>query len=142
MSAEPRSAEQMLTELIFRYEKPVASFHGEGNSVDLSYDATLLRCAKELQPILVQLRAEREALANYAKGAGKWEELRKAILETCDFAALATRIPEPICELCGHSLIDNDHGFDQNDWGMVGDDVVYAGQCTYCKVCRSASKKD
>lgn len=39
------------------------------------------------------------------------------------------------CELCGHSLEFNEHGFDQNDAVMVGDELIHSGQCTYCKVC-------
>jgi hypothetical protein len=39
------------------------------------------------------------------------------------------------CELCGHFLEGNSHGFDQNDAVMDGDVLVHSGHCTYCKVC-------
>lgn len=41
----------------------------------------------------------------------------------------------PVCELCGHSLIRNDHGFDQNDAHMEGDKLIHHGRCTYCREC-------
>jgi len=40
------------------------------------------------------------------------------------------------CHLCGHSMKNNSHGFDQNDAWMDGDKLVHLGQCTYCKVCQ------
>lgn len=40
-----------------------------------------------------------------------------------------------LCPLCGHSLEDNQHGFDQNDASMDGDKLVHCGRCTYCRVC-------
>jgi hypothetical protein len=42
---------------------------------------------------------------------------------------------EKICTLCGHSLKDNLHGFDQNDAVMDGEELVHSGRCTYCKIC-------
>jgi len=39
------------------------------------------------------------------------------------------------CELCGHSLENNSHGFDQNDAVMDGDTLVHSGHCTYCREC-------
>lgn len=45
------------------------------------------------------------------------------------------------CELCGHSLLDNLHGFDQNDADDNGD-LTHSGRCTgctYCKVCGEES---
>lgn len=39
------------------------------------------------------------------------------------------------CNLCGHTLKDNSHGFDQNDAWMDGDKLVHSGSCTYCKIC-------
>lgn len=44
------------------------------------------------------------------------------------------------CTLCGHSLIDNEHGFDQNDAWMEGDKLVHSGRCTYCKICSPRKK--
>ena len=41
------------------------------------------------------------------------------------------------CNLCGHSLTDNEHGFDQNDAWMDGEKLVHSGLCTYCKACQS-----
>lgn len=41
----------------------------------------------------------------------------------------------PICELCKHSLLNNSHGFDQNDAWMEGDKLVHSGRCSYCKEC-------
>lgn len=40
-----------------------------------------------------------------------------------------------MCKLCGHSLVDNAHGFDQNDGAMYGNKFVHSGHCTYCVVC-------
>jgi hypothetical protein len=41
-----------------------------------------------------------------------------------------------ICKMCGHTLTDNIHGFDQND-GYIDSigDFVHNGTCTYCKIC-------
>lgn len=43
------------------------------------------------------------------------------------------------CELCGHPLLDNLHGFDQGDSYVDGNgDLTHSGRCmgcTYCKVC-------
>lgn len=41
------------------------------------------------------------------------------------------------CKSCGHSLKDNDHGPDQNDFEMDGDKCFYVGSCTYCKACQT-----
>jgi len=43
------------------------------------------------------------------------------------------------CDTCGHSLVGNSHGFDQND-GYLDEEgnLVLYGTCTYCKVCRGA----
>lgn len=41
----------------------------------------------------------------------------------------------PICISCGHSLDDNNHGFDQNDGYLDGDKLVHSGSCTYCRDC-------
>lgn len=44
---------------------------------------------------------------------------------------------DKLCSDCGHSLRDNNHGPDQNDYGM--DDfgkIKYLGSCTYCKECQ------
>lgn len=46
-----------------------------------------------------------------------------------------------VCELCGHSLVDNSHGFDQNDAHMEGDKFVHHGTCSYCKVCFPVHKR-
>lgn len=35
------------------------------------------------------------------------------------------------CEWCGHSLDNNSHGVDQNDFSGT----VYLGKCTYCNQC-------
>ena len=40
-----------------------------------------------------------------------------------------------ICGLCGHSLENNIHGFDQNDAHMEGDKLVHHGTRTYCRKC-------
>lgn len=42
-----------------------------------------------------------------------------------------------ICPDCGHSLINNKHGPDQNDYeyDVKKDTIVYMGTCTYCKEC-------
>jgi len=40
-----------------------------------------------------------------------------------------------LCNLCGHDLVDNKHGFDQNDAWMDGDKLKHGGTCTYCKFC-------
>lgn len=39
------------------------------------------------------------------------------------------------CCDCGHTLKDNQHGFDQNDAHMEGDKLIHSGRCTYCKFC-------
>jgi hypothetical protein len=39
------------------------------------------------------------------------------------------------CPSCMHSLINNQHGFDQNDGHMEGDKLIHSGKCTYCKKC-------
>ena len=40
------------------------------------------------------------------------------------------------CEICGHSMFNNLHGFDQND-GFINEkgELVLYGTCTYCKIC-------
>jgi hypothetical protein len=40
-----------------------------------------------------------------------------------------------VCALCDHSLVDNLHGFDQNDAWMEGGKLIHSGTCTYCKEC-------
>lgn len=46
-----------------------------------------------------------------------------------------------ICNLCGHSLDGNAHGFDQNDADIDDDgNLFHSGRCTYCKKCREESK--
>lgn len=40
-----------------------------------------------------------------------------------------------ICTLCGHTLKNNKHGFDQNDGYLQGDKLIHNGTCTYCKFC-------
>jgi hypothetical protein len=40
------------------------------------------------------------------------------------------------CNLCGHTLENNSHGFDQNDAVMTKDgDCIHLGSCTYCRYC-------
>lgn len=41
-----------------------------------------------------------------------------------------------VCPDCGHSLVNNEHGPDQNDFDLDGDKLVYLGSCTYCKECQ------
>ena len=50
---------QGLRDLIAKWRKPSASFHGTGDdgSVDYSYDATNLRCASELEALLPALES-------------------------------------------------------------------------------------
>jgi hypothetical protein len=38
-----------------------------------------------------------------------------------------------VCPDCGHSLKDNQHGPDQNDFDHTG---KHLGYCTYCRYCR------
>src|SRR5579859_2558397 len=45
------------------------------------------------------------------------------------------------CELCGHSLEDNEHGFDQGDAEMDGDELIHSGRCTYCRECNPYVRK-
>jgi hypothetical protein len=46
------------------------------------------------------------------------------------------------CELCGHLMKDNQHGFDQNDFDIdENENLVYCGHCTYCKECRAELAK-
>ncbi len=44
---------------------------------------------------------------------------------------------ESICKSCGHTLTDNRHGPDQNDfvYDAVTDKFCHTGRCTYCKLC-------
>ena len=46
---------------------------------------------------------------------------------------LRRAVDEYECILCGHSKVDNKHGFDQYDMYMNGDKVIHTGRCTYCK---------
>lgn len=40
------------------------------------------------------------------------------------------------CPDCGHTLHENEHGIDQNDVIVDGEDnLVHSGKCTYCKIC-------
>jgi hypothetical protein len=43
-----------------------------------------------------------------------------------------------ICLDCGHSLINNVHGPDQNDYIYYKetDEYIHSGHCTYCKECQ------
>jgi len=45
------------------------------------------------------------------------------------------------CPDCGHSLEDNNHGPDQNDYDydVQLDRIFYSGSCTYCKICQKLS---
>jgi hypothetical protein len=47
---------------------------------------------------------------------------------------------EKICPDCGHSLEDNEHGFDQNDFEYDSETgkFIYLGSCAYCKECNPA----
>jgi uncharacterized protein YuzB (UPF0349 family) len=48
---------------------------------------------------------------------------------------------ERFCEMCKHSLKDNNHGFDQNDVYMDENlNVTHFGTCTYCNVCNPRYK--
>lgn len=41
------------------------------------------------------------------------------------------------CLMCGHSLVGNEHGFDQNDGYVDGaGNLVHSGRCTYCRECQ------
>jgi len=40
-----------------------------------------------------------------------------------------------VCSHCKHDLTDNQHGFDQNDGWIEGDNLVHSGVCTYCHLC-------
>ena len=46
-----------------------------------------------------------------------------------------------VCANCAHSLIDNLHGFDQNDWYVEHNKLIYFGCCTYCKECNPDLKQ-
>ncbi len=48
---------------------------------------------------------------------------------------------ERICAACGHSLTDNLHGPDQNDYEWHGEELVHTGRCTYCAECNPRLKK-
>jgi len=42
-----------------------------------------------------------------------------------------------ICPNCNHSLIQNNHGIDQNDFYIdYNGNLKHTGHCTYCKDCR------
>jgi hypothetical protein len=47
------------------------------------------------------------------------------------------------CNLCGHSLKNNNHGGDQNDFYInENNELIYRGKCTYCKICREEYLKE
>lgn len=47
------------------------------------------------------------------------------------------------CDICNHSLENNNHGFDQNDGYMnENDELVLYGTCTYRKICNPVIFKD
>jgi hypothetical protein len=50
---------------------------------------------------------------------------------------------DKICEFCNHTLEDNNHGPDQNDF-CINDksELIYKGKCTYCKFCREEFLKE
>ena len=55
-------------------------------------------------------------------------------------AALAQAQPKGVgmvCDGCKHSLVDNDHGPDQNDLHMREDGTVLWVRCTYCRDCNA-----
>ena len=62
----------------------------------------------------------------YEPQRGRIEALVDDILEV---------LKPKVCDLCGHPLENNSHGFDQNDAYMDGDKLVHSGHCTYCKYC-------
>ena len=47
------------------------------------------------------------------------------------------KMQEKICPDCHHSLENNNHGFDQNDfeWLEAEETFIHSGRCTYCEVC-------
>jgi len=45
------------------------------------------------------------------------------------------------CDLCGHSMENNSHGFDQSDAWVDGLKLVHSGHCTYCHVCNPRLKE-
>lgn len=49
---------------------------------------------------------------------------------------------QEFCDMCGHSLTNNNHGFDQNDGHMDGEKLVHSGSCTYCRICNPEIFKD
>lgn len=52
--------------------------------------------------------------------------------------------PTPIkqnCNLCNHTLENNNHGFDQNDAWLEGDKLIHSGKCTYCIYCNPRLKE-
>jgi len=45
------------------------------------------------------------------------------------------------CASCGHPLLDNLHGPDQNDYYVdMNLEPVYLGSCTYCKYCKKEAE--
>jgi hypothetical protein len=72
-----------------------------------------------------------------------WTELGKFSVAINSTVRITDGLPtvwkppqEKFCGLCGHSLVENSHGFDQNDAVMDGDRLIHSGHCTYCKVCQ------
>lgn len=48
-----------------------------------------------------------------------------------------------ICVYCKHTLIDNSHGPDQNDFYINNDGYLsHSQRCTYCKFCNPRLNKD
>ena len=48
------------------------------------------------------------------------------------------KVSDGTCPDCGHSLKDNEHGPDQNDYDYEPETgkTVHMGSCTYCKECQ------
>lgn len=62
--------------------------------------------------------------------------------DSCCKAAEGDVLMNDICSLCQHSMENNIHGFDQNDYYEdEHGEFKHTGSCTYCKECNPRFKE-
>jgi hypothetical protein len=47
-----------------------------------------------------------------------------------------------LCSYCGHELLNNQHGPDQNDFIWIDGEYKHSGICQYCKICNQPEKSE
>ena len=70
-------------------------------------------------------------------------ELLKGAISESERRRIEAQVPDDdeVCPDCGHSLKDNRHGPDQNDYVMAENGSYHhSGHCTYCKECQQGHK--